>query len=83
MPVRILKTSEYSKNFSELPEADQDIINKILDSFQRGERVNIIRLNKILWRLKVGHWRVFFLFEKDIVKLISVDRRTTTTYRKR
>jgi mRNA-degrading endonuclease RelE of RelBE toxin-antitoxin system len=37
------------------------------------------------YRRRVGHWRIFFDLEHDvlIVSVVDIERRTTTTYRRR
>ena len=83
MPVRIEWKSRFRKEFQALSEEDQDAIRTEINRFQAGERVDLIRIDGTTWRLKTGAWRVFLAFSKGLAELLFIERRTTTTYRKR
>ena len=83
MPVKIEWKARFKKELCALSEKDQEAVRAEINRFRLGERVDLIRLDKANWRLKVGVWRVFITFSKGLVELLHVKRRTTTTYRKR
>jgi len=83
MPVKIETKARFRKDYLALDQKDQESITEAINRWQAGERVNLLRINKKIWRLKVGDWRIFLTFSKELVELLSIERRTTTTYRKR
>lgn len=83
MPIRILKAANFEKELRKLPTKEQKKIVDEIDLFEDGKPVDIIRLDKDLWRLKIGNWRVFMRFKGDLAEILTVERRKTTTYRKR
>ena len=83
MPVKIDRKARFRKEFQALSEEDQETIIAEINRFQAGERVDLVRIRGDLWRLKTGVWRVFMTFSKGIAELLFIERRTTTTYKKR
>ena len=83
MPIRILKAAKFEKKLQKLPIKEQKKIVDEIDLFEDGKPVDIIRLDKDLWRLKIDVWRVFFRFKGDLAEILTVERRKTTTYKKR
>lgn len=83
MPIRIIRAAKFEKALRKLPEKEQKKIVDEIDLFEDGKQVDIIRLGKNLWRLKVDVWRVFISFEGDLAEILTVERRKTTTYKKR
>ena len=84
MPLKLSIKSKFTKKFKKLKPNDQKkIIDAIKAFIKNTGDFDILRLQKDLWRLKIGKWRVFFTFVKDVITLLTVERRTTTTYKKR
>ena len=82
--LRILKRAE--KSLAKLPNKDQRLVLEALDEMRSDPFTgDIARLRgqRSTWRLRVGHYRLFFdvdplLFLSDVV---AIARRTSTTYR--
>ncbi len=83
MPIRIIKRKKKKKALLKLPKKEQKKITDEIDLFEDGKPVDIIRLGKDLWRLKVDVGRGFIRFKGDLAEILTVERRKTTTYRKR
>ena len=83
MPIRIFKGTKFEKALLKLPKKEQKKITDEIDLFEDGKPVDITRLDKDLWRLKVDVRRVFIRFKGDLAEILTVERRKTTTYRKR
>lgn len=83
MPIRIILSRRFQKDLEELPEKDRKEMTDLLEDLEAGKKINITKLGKHLWRLKIPNWRAFFRFEKENAEFLYIERRTTTTYRKR
>jgi len=84
MPLKLSIKSKFTKKLKKLKSNDQEKIKDAIKAFIKNTGdFDILRLQKDLWRLKVGKWRVFFTFVKDVITLLTVEKRTTTTYKKR
>ena len=84
MPLKLSIKSKFTKKLKRLKSNEQQKIIKAIKAFIKNTGdFDVIRLQKDLWRLKVGKWRVFFTFVKDVITLLTVERRKTNTYKKR
>ena len=71
----------FKKNLKALPPGDRLAIDEAINSFLRKTgKFDILRLKDNLWRLKISHWRVFFLFDGDVITFLFIERRTSKTY---
>ena len=50
-----------------------------------GDVLGLKGQDRASYRRRVGSWRIFFDLERDVlvVSVIDIERRTTTTYRRR
>lgn len=81
MPLKSVFTPRFKKTLKGPPPEDRVTINRAINDFLRKTgKVDVIRLKENLWRLKIGNWRVFFLFEGDVITFLYVERRTSKTY---
>ena len=82
-------SEKYSFRFEDIPpealekQYENSMSQNVQIKIEDGKPVDIIRLDKDLWRLKVDVWRVFIRFKGDLAEILTVERRKTTTYRKR
>jgi len=84
MPIKLSIKSKFTKNFKKLKPTDQASIKKAIKAFVNNTGdFDVLRIQKELWRLKIGKWRVFFTFVQDVVTLLTVERRKSKTYKKR
>ena len=83
MPIRIVLSRRFQKDLEDLPEKDREALQDLIEDFEAGKKVDITKLGKQIWRLKIPNWRAFFRFRKEDAEFLYIERRTTTTYRKR
>lgn len=84
MPIKLSIKSKFTKIFKKLKAIDQTNIKAAIKAFVNNTGdFDVLRIQKELWRLKIGKWRVFFTFVQDVVTLLSVERRNLKTYKKR
>ena len=72
------------KEYADLPPPDKDPVKKAilgLETHPRGLQVKKLQ-DRDYYRLRVGDWRVFFAISDKLKKvtILSIERRTTTTY---
>ena len=83
MPLKLSIKPKFVKKLKKLNLSDQIKIKNAIKAFvNNAGDFDVIRIKKDLWRLKTGKWRVFFTFVKDIVTLLTVERRKSKTYKK-
>ncbi|MBF0548171.1 MAG: hypothetical protein HQM08_27290 [Candidatus Riflebacteria bacterium] len=85
MPLISIHKPSFDKDLSKISQKDRVLILKSIRNLvsSNGKDSDILKIQGILWRLKIGKWRVFFEYDGDIIRLLYVERRTTTTYKKR
>ena len=72
------------KEYADLPLPDKGSVKKAilgLETDPRGPQVKKLQ-DRDYYRLRVGDWRVFFAISDKLKKvtILSIERRTTTTY---
>jgi len=81
MPLKSVFMPRFKKTIKALPPDDRLAVDEAINNFLRKTgKFDIIRLKDNLWRLKEGPWRVFFLFDGDLITFLYVERRTSKTY---
>ena len=70
------------------PEKERKQLRGTLEAMQTSPKsgdVVPLKNERASFRRRVGHWRIFFdLYpERQFVDVVAIERRTTTTYRKR
>jgi mRNA-degrading endonuclease RelE of RelBE toxin-antitoxin system len=76
------------KNVARAPEKERNQLRRALEEMQENPKsgdVVPLKNERAAFRRRVGHWRLFFdLYpERELVDVVAIERRTTTTYRKR
>lgn len=81
MPLQAEFRPRFRKELKALPRFDQADINEAINNFLRKTgKFDVIRINAELWRLKIGPWRIFFVFEGDLIIFLTIERRGSKTY---
>ncbi|MBU3964699.1 hypothetical protein KJ562_03205 [Patescibacteria group bacterium] len=75
------------KAFNRLTSKERDVIKKILVQIDRGDFQNL-DLKKLIdrddvFRVRKGDIRIIFRKIDGSIKVLSIERRSTTTYKKR
>jgi mRNA-degrading endonuclease RelE of RelBE toxin-antitoxin system len=79
----LLVTKSARKALAELPDKDQRLIEKALDSMPTDPfGGDIKRLQAPSWRRRVGNYRIFYALFPDEKRIVvtAIARRTSTTY---
>jgi mRNA-degrading endonuclease RelE of RelBE toxin-antitoxin system len=84
--LRVSKPAQ--KSVQRAPRPERERLSRALEEMQRNPfSGDVARLKDqpTAFRRRVGEWRIFFDVEPDyrIVDVTAIERRTTTTYRKR
>jgi len=85
MPWNLHVARPVEKKLDRMPQKDRERIIAALDAMRENPfRGDIARLKNqpTAWRRRVGDWRIFFdLFpERQLIEVVAIRRRTTTTY---
>ena len=78
----IILSGAAAKEVEALPVAPREAVDQALGKYAISGRGKVKRLGGAGSRLRVGDYRVFFDEDAETITVLSVRRRTSTTYRR-